>query len=142
MNHNDFKRDLYVTKRIQTDERDDNGNRTSSYAVPVLYQIVYRPLNAETTMKEIGLTSTGVQKAVIVKHESTFDLFELEEEEEYLVYLDNASPNKKPKWDKVTQEEKEPINGYWSNYKVISIREFFMTKEIYFERLQGRPNIT
>lgn len=131
MTPNSWKKTLYICKELETEEMDDMGNYIDGYDTPIRIELNYQPVRSETALKETGVTTESMYRAIVHKGTLEFDMFEVGYDEGTLVYLHSASPNKKPnnyKGDALS----EPTNGAWANYKVFSIRPSNLTKTVYF----------
>lgn len=122
-----WRKELYLSQRDVSGERNHLGDVIEGYGDPIKLQLNYQPLSAESDIREFGESSRSVQKAVIKRGEKGYGMFN----EFDLVYLDGASPDKKPHWEK-KNVDKEPSNGDWANYRVAAIKTFNLTQHVYF----------
>lgn len=131
-----WKKELYISKEIETEELDDFGNKLDGYTEPLLLKLNYQPVKVETALREFGESIYSMYRAIVHIGTAEYDLFNVDEDEGSLAYLNGASPNKKPKWYK-GEETVEPKHGHWANYEIFSIRPSNLSKIIYF--VQYKP---
>ena len=98
-----FKNDLYLAKRLDSEEYDDNGRPIVPFDKPIAFTgrngVNYQPLTAESDIQRYGASSQEIVKAVIMNTDKAYKHFTQDSVGD-LVYLFGASPNNQPKWDK------------------------------------------
>ena len=129
-----FKKKLYLSKKPLFEDYDEYGEPVSVYSKPIVLEghkgINYQPISAKTDIEMFGANSKSVHKAVVTRSDFSYSLFN-EESIGDLVYLNGASPTNKPSWEK-SNVEVEPTNGAWANYQINAVREYHVSKHIYF----------
>lgn len=129
-----YKKTLYVSKKPLEEELDEYGEPVVSYGEPVLYTgamgVNYQPITARGDIEMFGANATSTYKGLVTRHDPTFDHFS-EESVGDLVYLNGASPTKRPDWDR-SNLDVEPFHGAWANYEINAVRVYHMSKHIYF----------
>lgn len=117
----DWKKEIYIAKKILPVDLDDNGNEIVKYEKPVKYSFNVQPLSSANDIQEFGQNANQMQKAVIDKEEY-FNVFK-----EYdVAYLDGITPND------------EKVNGKNANYRLLPPRNQNRVILLYFERLGNK----
>lgn len=109
-----LKREIYIAKRIISDTDD-----ITRYQTPIKYRIDVRPTDGNTELQAYGERIYNMQTAIVDKR-----LYDNVFSEGDVAYLDGASPRG------------EAVNGYNANYVIKSVRVFYKTIAIYFEKIQ------
>lgn len=129
-----FKKTMYLSEKPVFEDYDEYGEPIVEYSPPMklsgLRGVNYQPISAKTDIEMYGSSSKGVHKALVTTRDANYKLFG-EWSVGDLVYLNGASPTTKPIWDK-SNAVKEPTNGAWANYEINAVREYHMSKHIYF----------
>lgn len=127
-----WKKKMYLAKLIRTDELDENGNSIEGYADPLELEVNYQPLSDYNDIKEYGESRSSYMKAIVKVGDKAHDKFDLGD----LVYLDGASPTKKPSWVN-TPSESETFNGEYATHVVKQIRNYNLHQHIYFYQFKS-----
>lgn len=131
-----FKNDLVVIIKRNTGEVDDYGKPievVETHELKGNNGINYQPLSSRSDMEKYGASSNDVAKAVILKNELAYSLFD-EDTIGSSVYLFESRPDRKPKWDTQTVGNTEPTVGYWANYEVDGVLDLLVHKNVYFKK--------
>lgn len=127
-----WKKKMFLSKLIRTEELDENGNSIKGYEDPIELEINYQPLSDYNDIKEYGESRSSYMKAIVKVGESGHDKFDLGD----LVYLDGASPTKKPSWVN-TPNDTETFNGEYATHVVKQIRSYNLYQHIYFYQFKS-----
>ncbi len=112
-----WRKDVYIAKRISV-VKDNRGNQTQVYAVPLLFTLNVQPLSEQTKIELFGANAKKMYKAIVV--EEDYDINELD-----VVYLDGATPLLEAK------------NGFNANYVVRRASKQNLVTLYYFESIKG-----
>ena len=131
-----FKNDLYLAKRLDSEEYDDNGRPIVPFDKPIAFTgrngVNYQPLTAESDIQRYGASSQEIVKAVIMNTDKAYKHFTQDSVGD-LVYLFGASPKTKPKWDN-SSDLIEGQNGYWANYEVDAVLPMIHHVNVFFKK--------
>lgn len=115
-----FKKKIYIAKKISGTSKDRYGNLIVTYSEPKMYEFNVQPISSEVDKMEFGEKASMIQKAVIpIFYQNEF-------KENDVAYLDGITP----------QDEKE--FGSNANYRLYPPRNQNKRIIIYFERLTGK----